>query len=165
MYYDYDVSKYARTIDSADASAVAFGFLGAALGVYLIIILAIAIVQLVGMWKLYTKAGEKGWKSIIPIYNIVILFKISGISPWLILLYLLAFIPFVGWIAVIALNVYQANNLSKSFGKDVGYTVGLIFLPTIFYLILGFGKAEYVGPGGIKSETVTEVEKVSEENK
>lgn len=80
-------------------------------------------------------------------------------------MYLLAFIPFVGWIAVIALNVYQAHNLSKSFEKDVGYTVGLIFLPTIFYLILRFGKAEYVGTTRVKSETVTEVEKVSEENK
>ena len=98
------------------------------------------------MWKLYTKAGEKGWKSIIPIYNLVILFKISGISPLFILVYLTAWIPFIGWIACLGVTIYQANSLAKSFGKDAGYTVGLVLLSTIFYLILGFGKSEYIGP-------------------
>lgn len=166
MYYDYDISPYARSIDNSSVAVVG-GVLGAALGVYLIIVLAIAILQIVAMWKLYTKAGEKGWKSIIPIYNIVILFKISGLSPWLILVYLLGIIPFVGWIAMIVLTIYQANNLAKSFGKDIGYTVGLVLLAPIFYLILGFGKSEYIGPGGQKvaTETVAEVTKVSEDPK
>lgn len=150
-YYDYgstDISQYAREgLDSSVATGIG-AMLGAMLGVYLMIALVIGILQLVAMWKVYSKAGEKGWKSLIPIYNIVVLFKISGISPWLIFVYFAAIIPFVGWIAVLALSVYQANQLSKSFGKDVGYTVGLFFLPTIFYMILGFGSSQYVGPGG-----------------
>ena len=43
------------------------------------------------------------------------------------------------------------NSLAKAFGKDVGYTVGLLFLPTIFYMILGFGKAEYVGKESVST--------------
>ncbi len=114
-------------------------------GVFVTISLIIAILQIIAMWKLFTKAGEKGWKSIIPIYNLVILFKISGISPWVICGYLTSFIPIVGIIVCLGIAIYQANGLAKSFGKDIGYTVGLIFVPFIFYLILAFGNAEYVG--------------------
>lgn len=161
-YYDIDtdMSQYTRSFDSygnVDSSAAAGlgAIFGAFVGVYLIIAFVIAVLQIVAMWKLYTKAGEKGWKSIIPIYNIVILFKICGLSPWLILVYFAGFIPVVGWIAIIALAIYQSNCLAKSFGKDLGYTVGLLLLPTIFYMILGFGKSEYIGPAA-KKETVVE---------
>ena len=129
---------------SADVEAVAAA-VGGVLAVYSIIILAIAIVQLIGMWKVFTKAGEAGWKCLIPIYNIVILFKISGISPWLVLCYLLTIIPFVGWIVMLGLQIYLAINLSKAFGMGSGYAVGLSFLAPIFTCILGFGKAEYQG--------------------
>ncbi len=129
---------------SADVEAVAAA-VGGVLAVYSIIILAIAIVQLIGMWKVFTKAGEAGWKCLIPIYNIVILFKISGISPWLVLCYLLTIIPFVGWIVMLGLQIYLAINLSKAFGMGSGFAVGLFFLAPIFTCILGFGKAEYQG--------------------
>ena len=170
-YYDIDtdISQYARSFDSysgVDSSAAAGigAVFGAFLGVYLIIVFAVAILQLVGMWKLYTKAGEKGWKSIIPIYNVVTLFKIVGLSPWLILVYFAAFIPFVGWIATLALTIYVANCLAKSFGKDAGYTVGLVLLAPIFYMILGFGKAEYVGPAAKKETVVTETTETKKED-
>ena len=107
------------------------------------------------MWKVFTKAGEKGWKCIIPIYNLVILFRISGLSPWIIFGYLASIIPFVGWIVCLGITIYQCNSLAKSFGKDVGYTIGLLFLPTIFYMILGFGKAEYVGKGNVSTASST----------
>ena len=102
----------------------------------LMIALVIAILQIVGMWKVFTKAGEKGWKCIIPIYNIVILFRISGLSPWIIFGYLAGIIPFIGWIVCLGIYIYQCNSLAKAFGKDIGYTIGLLFLPTIFYMIL-----------------------------
>jgi hypothetical protein len=150
-YYDYgstDISQYARGgLDSSVATGIG-AMLGAMLGVYLMIALVIGILQIVGMWKVYSKAGEKGWKSLIPIYNLVVLFKISGISPWLIFVYFAGIIPFIGWIAVLVLSIYQCNQLAKSFGKDAGYTVGLLLLPTIFYMILGLGSSTYVGPGG-----------------
>ena len=158
-YYEastYDISQYARTAESIDPS-IAIGIdpiFEAIAGIYLIVSLTIVILQVVAMWKIFTNAGENGWKSIIPIYNIVILFKISGLSPWLIFVYFAAIIPFIGWIAIFALSVYQTNSLAKSFDKDIGYTFGLLLLPTIFYMILGLGKSEYIGPGG--KETVIE---------
>ena len=111
-----------------------------------IVSLIILVVSTIANWKIFTKAGEKGWKSIIPIYNSVVLFKIIGLSPWLLLIYLAAFIPVIGSIAVIVLSIVSVYYLSKSFGKGAGFTVGLIFLPQIFQLILAFGSAEYVGP-------------------
>lgn len=146
-YYDYSSSASSATSDAATATILA------GLGVILFIMLAIGIVllilQVIANWKIFTKAGEKGWKSIIPIYNSVILFKISGISPLFVLVYLLGFIPFVGTLAILGVTIYQANSLAKSFGKDAGFTVGLVLLPTIFYMILGFGKAEYIGNGNV----------------
>lgn len=146
----YDYSSYYSSYPSSYSNistAAATTILGM-LMVYLVIVLAIAIVQIIAMWKLFNKAGEKGWKSIIPIYNLVILFKISGLSPWLILVFFATIIPFIGWIAPIALNAVLSYKLAKSFGKDGGWAVGLYFLAPIFYMILAFGKSEYIGPDG-----------------
>ncbi len=149
-YYDYGYS-------AADASVFTalWAVFGAFLGVMIVIALVVAILQLAGMWKVFTKAGEKGWKCIIPIYNVVILFRISGLSPWIICGYLLAFIPFIGWLISLGITIYQCNSLAKAFGKDVGYTIGLLFLPTIFYMILGFGKSQYVGNGGFSTASTS----------
>lgn len=136
----YYSSYYGSSTDAAVGAAV-----GGVLAVYSIIILAIAVIELVGMWKMFTKAGEAGWKCLIPIYNLVILFKIAGISPWLILCYLLSAIPVVGGLIALGIQIYLAINLSKAFGKGNGFAAGLFFLQPIFICILGFGKAEYKG--------------------
>ena len=154
-YYDYysyypSYSDYGYIPETAAATGIG-AILGAFLGIIIVISVVIAILQLAAMWKVFTKAGEKGWKCIIPIYNIVILFRISGLSPWIIFGYLAGIIPFVGWIVSLGITIYQCNSLAKSFGKDVGYTIGLLFLPTIFYMILGFGKAQYVGKGNVST--------------
>ena len=152
-YYDY--YDYGYTVPDSSIATIGGTILGAFLGVIIIVSLVIAIIQLAGMWKVFTKAGEKGWKCIIPIYNLVILFRISGLSPWIIFGYLASIIPFVGWIVCLGITIYQCNSLAKAFGKDVGYTIGLLFLPTIFYMILGFGKAEYVGKGNVSTASST----------
>ena len=151
-YYDY--YDYGYATDTAAATGLG-AILGAFLGIILVIGLVVAIIQFAGMWKVFTKAGEKGWKCIIPIYNLVILFRISGLSPWIIFGYLASIIPFVGWIVCLGITIYQCNSLAKSFGKDVGYTIGLLFLPTIFYMILGFGKSQYVGNGGFSTASTS----------
>ena len=69
--------------------------------------------------------------------------------------YLATFIPFVGWIVCLGISIYQCNSLAKAFGKDVGYTIGLLLVPTIFYMILGFGNAQYVGPGNVTTSSTT----------
>jgi hypothetical protein len=101
--------------------------------------LLIALLVIVAMWKVFTKAGQPGWASIIPIYNLYIWCKIVGRPWWWILLML---IPFVNFIVAIILCI----DLAKSFGKGVGFGLGIAFLGIIFLPILGFGSAQYQGP-------------------
>jgi Family of unknown function (DUF5684) len=101
--------------------------------------LLVALLIIVAMWKVFTKAGQPGWASIIPIYNLYIWCKIVGRPWWWILLML---IPFVNFIIAIILCI----DLAKSFGKGVGFGLGLALLGFIFWPILGFGSAQYQGP-------------------
>lgn len=113
---------------------------GATIGTgYLIFCLAIMVVTLVGMWKVYAKAGKPGWGAIIPFYNMYCLFDMAFGNGWL---FLLSFVPCVNVIFGIMLNF----KLAKAFGKGVGFGFGLLFFNVIFMLILGFGDAEYIGP-------------------
>ena len=105
------------------------------------IILALAIVSIIAQWKIYEKAGKPGWTVLIPFYNIIVLLEIVGKPIWWIFLFL---IPGVNMI----FGIWITNLLSKSFGKDEAFTLGLILLSFIFYPILGFGDAKYQGPAG-----------------
>ena len=96
--------------------------------------LAFMILMIAACWKIFTKAGQPGWASIIPIYNWYILCKIVGRPGWWVILLL---IPFVNFIVGIILCI----DLAKSFGKGVGFGIGLILLGVIFFPILGFGSA------------------------
>jgi hypothetical protein len=103
--------------------------------------LAIVIFIIAAQWKVFVKAGQPGWACIIPIYNWYIMLKIGGKPGWWLLLFL---IPVINIIFVI----WTVNMISKSFGKDEGFTVGLLLLGIIFWPILGFGSAKYLGPYG-----------------
>lgn len=152
-YYD----GYGAGISDAALYTTLGTALGAFFGVFLLFTLAILIIQIIAYWKLFNKAGEKGWKSIIPIYNVITLFKISGLSPWIVCAYLLGFIPIVGGLIILGISIYQSYSLAKSFGKGAGFTVGLVLLPPIFYMILAFSKDEYIGPGGnVKDDSSSE---------
>ncbi len=108
----------------------------------IIISIILCIVIVAAEWKMYSKAGQPGWAVFIPIYNIIVLMRIIGRHWTRLFVYL---IPLYNIIAIIQ----DIHRLSKSFGKDAGFTVGLIFLGIIFYPILGFGSAKYVGPNGV----------------
>ena len=105
---------------------------------YWVVVCIIAVIGLVAMWRIFSKAGEPGWKCLIPLYNTYTEFKFVFGNGWL---FLLMLIPFVNIVMLILLEV----ELCKSFGRGVGFTIGMILLPTIFMLILGFGGAEYIG--------------------
>lgn len=108
------------------------------IGVWLIT-LVLLVVMLVGMWKMFVKAGKPGWAAIVPFYNLYCLYDMSFGNGWL---FLLTFVPCVN--IVIGFMLYF--KLAKAFGQGAGFAIGLIFLNPIFMLILGFGSAEYVGP-------------------
>ena len=88
---------------------------------------------------MFVKAGQPGWASIIPIYNGIVVLQIAGRPVWWILLYL---IPVVNLIIAIIVMV----DFAKSFGKGVGFALGLIDLGFIFMPILAFGDSQYLGP-------------------
>ena len=105
---------------------------------FVIFVLGVAVLLIASIWRVFEKAGQPGWAVIVPIYNLVVLLRIVG-KPWWWLFLML--IPYIGYIWV----VWTTNLLSKKFGKDEGFTVGLILLPIIFYPLLGFGSAQYQG--------------------
>lgn len=107
----------------------------------IILICAFVIFEIAAQWKVFTKAGQPGWACIIPIYNIYIMTKIGG-KPGIWTLWCL--IPIVNFV----FYIWLINMISKSFGKDEGFTAGLIILGFIFWPILGFGKSKYQGPYG-----------------
>jgi hypothetical protein len=111
----------------------------------MLLYLIVLVVMIAGMWKVFTKARQPGWASLIPIYNILILLKMVNKPWWWILLYL---IPIVS-IVISCMVMYE---VAKAFGKGVGFTLGLIFLPFIFFPILGFGDAVYQGTAPAGSE-------------
>ena len=112
---------------------------GVGIGVGSFAALVIIVFEIAAVWRIFVKAGDRGWKAIIPIWNTLIVLKIVGRPWWWIFLYL---IPIVWWIVYII--VYY--DLAKSFGKGVGFAVGVILLPFIFVPILGFGSSQYVEP-------------------
>lgn len=110
--------------------------------VFGIIILAVVVLIVASMWKIFEKAGQPGWAAIVPIYNLYILTKIIGKPGWWVLLMI---IPYLN----IIFMIWAYNLLSKSFGKDAGFTVGLVLLGIVFFPILAFDKSiQYQGPAG-----------------
>ena len=143
--------------------------IGGIMSTYFIAYITIIVFLIIAWWKVFVKAGEPGWKSLIPIYNIYILCKIIGINFWI---YVIA-IPFgliiLNTIAAsnnmltltnitdiatiiygIALSIYEAIKLGNAFKKGVLFKICIIFFAPICYLILGFGKDKYVGRKNIK---------------
>lgn len=107
----------------------------------ILIILIVVILPLAGIWRLFEKANKPGWAAIIPIYNGIVFMQVIGKPWWWILLWCLPYINFI-WI------IWSLNLLVKSFGKNEGYTVGVVLFGIVFIPMLGFGSSEYVGPAG-----------------
>ncbi len=98
------------------------------------------VIVLVGLWKLFEKAGQPGWACIIPFYNIYIMLKVAGRPGWWLLLY---FIPLVNFV----ISIVVAIDIAKAFGEGAAFGFFLNFLLCgIGYLILGFGNYQYLGP-------------------
>ena len=104
------------------------------------------IIQLVVMfgvyavffWKLFVKAGQPGWASLVPIYNIIVLLKIAGKPIWWIILMC---IPVIGPVLV-------GMAVAEKFGKSQVFGIVACGLLGIGYPIIGFGSATYQGAGG-----------------
>ena len=107
--------------------------------VIVIIYLLVIVLEIAALWQVFVKAGQAGWKAIIPIYNYYVMLKIVGRPGWWLILFIIPLVNFVIGIIVLL-------DLAKSYAKSSGFAVGLILLGFIFFPILGFGSAAYVGP-------------------
>ena len=133
---------------------------------WLIAIAAVAVICLIAVWKMFKKAGEPGWKCLIPIYNLYMYWKIAwkGSKFWVwffssaiaaaiagILIAVLkenAMVPLiilgVVWgIYTIYLQIKMSVNMAHRFNKNGAFGFFLLFLLGIGNLILGFGRADY----------------------
>lgn len=134
-------------------------FLG---GIYVTIALAWWILQIVANWRIFTKAGEAGWKSLIPVYSDYISYKIAWQTSYFWLVFILGFVAscvqtyagdstmlltIVSLIRIIAgiISIMYSVKLARAFGRGTLFAVGLIFLQPIFMLILGLGDDRYYG--------------------
>lgn len=155
------------TLTETEAAVVGAGFI--ALGAMSLVLCFIGIILyvlfVIGLWKIFVKAGEKGWKAIIPVYNAYIMFKIFWNTKMFWILLGVAFgagilaglfggdpnnmnlfgnlITLAAGIFELVIDIMLDNRMSKSFGHGAGFTVGLVFLPFIFTMILGYGGDKY----------------------
>jgi hypothetical protein len=133
---------------SGDQEAAALGALLALIAGFGMILVAgivvIGIITLIGMWKVFTKAGEPGWAVLVPVYNIIVLLRVAGLPWYWVFTPLILIIPFLGAIAYLVWIVWVHHRISTRFGQGVGFTIGLTLLGPIFWLILGFGSSKYV---------------------
>lgn len=159
-------------------AAVAGSIAGGIVSTVLICVLIFYIFLIIAGWKIFQKAGEPGWKILIPIYNFYIMFKIVGMKNWfwgLLTLSICASILFsidgtanlytmsdaeakafdwgkhplsiVTLIVTLAIEIWAgilyAVRTSRAFGHGIGFAIGILLLPSIFWLILGFDKSKY----------------------
>ena len=132
--------------------------------------LVVAALIIICWAKIFRKAGEKGWKAVVPVYNVFTWFKVAenGKLFWPFFLVCIldavcitvqntqkAFLDTYHYNAMfkilvvfftailVVLFVAQTFQLAKAFGKGVGFFFGLLLLPVVFYPILAFGSSTY----------------------
>ena len=132
-------------------------------GMYLIFAFVWWILQIIANWNIFTKSGEAGWKSLIPIYGDYVSYKIAWQTSYFWLNFILgillsyvsnanlnesmflSLIVILLKIALTVINIMYCVKLARAFGRSIGFAIGLILLQPIFLLILGFGSDQYYG--------------------
>ena len=106
------------------------------------------IAAIVGMWMMFQKMNEPGWKAIIPFYNQYILCGKTMGDPWYWVRLFVVIIPVIGWIAYFYFQYQIGKATARSFGQEDSWAWGYTFLSPVFYCITGFGKYNYYGVMG-----------------
>ncbi len=145
------------------------GFLGGMVVTFVVLSIVLGVLLIIAHWKMFTKAGQPGWKSIIPIYSDYVLFDLVwdtknffiylalSVGTYVLSMFstnaqtgesnpIVAFLCLAAAIATLVWWIRLQLKTAAAYGKSTGFGVGLILLPNIFTLILGFGDAQYVGP-------------------
>lgn len=114
--------------------------------IIIIVALALVVVMIASLWKVFTKAGKPGWAAIVPIYNVIVMVQVAQKPGWWAAILLLAgIIPIAGPLVALVFQVLLGIAIAEKFGKSQGFGVGLGLLGFIFYPILAFSDAKYEG--------------------
>lgn len=123
-----------------------------------VLAILIWLLPVAGKWKVFGKLGMPGWYSIIPVYadyklcervhrgddtrTFLMAYLIVLICSWA-----FCWVDTLGWMLALAqlvMNIIVLNDMSRTFGKDAGYTIGLAIFGFVFWTMLGFGASEAV---------------------
>ena len=161
----------------------ATGIMIALLIVLILVLIAVAVIMIIANCKLVSKAGEKWWKGLIPVYANWVFTKISGLAWWWFVIafvlsaisahtgtvtrieslndvtYHIAVNNYVIIMGILLTNFNYNYNLSKKFGKTNGFAVLLTLLPFIGYPILAFGSAKYNKEAKVDKNGIFSIEK------
>ena len=126
-----------------------------------VLVLYIGLLPIGGNWKGYEKLGMPGWYSIIPVYadyklcervhrtdegrTFLMAYLIVLICSWV-----FCWVDTVGALLALAqlvMDIIVLNDMSRTFGKETGYTIGLVIFGFVFWTMLGFGSSEPVRMG------------------
>lgn len=150
-----------------------YGFVGVLTAFYYMLTSVISILGYVALWKIFKKAGEPGWKSLVPVLNGHTMYKLFWKPAFYYLTIVLAvavcvpatllqmqmmegttdlalvLITIFSSLAVLVLEIVWSVKfylgMARSFGYGGGFAAGLFFIPLVFELILAFGKDRYLG--------------------
>ena len=162
------MNGFTREITIDGANGILGGLLGGGiLALSLAVVLAALacaffwyIIRAVGYWKAFQKAGEAGWKAVIPFYNTYTRYKLTWDTKmfWISLALmaaecilpetegsLLSFVRLAVFIGLVVVAAKAAHKTSLAFGHGTGFAVGLFFLEPVFALILGLDRSRYEG--------------------
>jgi hypothetical protein len=132
--YNSDVTLIESTVPLQASDAV-----GTAV---LLFQLLLFLAQIVGMWVVFGKAGEAGWKVLVPVYNLYVMLKIGNNAWWWLLLLI---VPVVNFYAAYKVHA----GVARAFGKGVGFALGLTLLGFLFFPVLAFGDYQYRQSAGV----------------
>ena len=142
---------------------VAVNLMGPSTGLMFVVLAAVYILFTIPAYMMFRKAGEEGWKAFIPFYNDYTMANLVWETKvfWIMLVLslimniadadmfadsvIISLIAFIASIAYIVYNARFCKRISNAYGHGLGFAIGLLFLPFIFEMIIGFGSSQYLG--------------------
>lgn len=131
-----------------------------------VLAILIGLLPVAGKWKVYGKLGLPGWYSIVPVYadfklcervhrgdgarTFLMAYLIVLICSWV--FYWVDTVGVLFALAQLVMNIIVLNDMSHAFGKETGYTIGLVIFGFVFWTMLGFGASEPVDSGDDETE-------------
>lgn len=142
--------------ETSDSIAGFLAFFGAFYLFFVLFFLALAIVSIIAQWKLYQKAGEAGWKCLIPFYNEWVRIRIA-LGRTSVGWFILALVPGLNIIEQYYIGFYFGKRYS---GKD-SMALLYLLLPLVTAILMAYSnRYQYIanrdrvdsGRGGIDGD-------------